>query len=1369
MQRNSVWRAQDFNHTVPIESIHDFPGGTAIHLLDSLNDTIPTYLPKNNPFLFLGKNRKYIRHILNFQSSETDIIELPDKGIYLPVVQWQRPVNEFSQTTGSIVRPIPNGANDPVISNTTEYFLNYNFMFRAITRSSILPTLRKFDYIFSGVLNKIMQHQVLDHFITIPMPTDISVIFKRNDFDRTFTKIDRSTIKYPDFPHYLFFMYLLNFVHNGSDLGPLNSIPKNMLSKINFIVYNNTDFVIYNLEALHNLNSGIKAADDETEDTDDRHIEPNRVLYKMIDQFNKLSRVETEENTVKLIDDKLITVNKKPDEYNAPSVKNIISNHVNGAEIAEQRHTELTKIIEEHVIEKAIAHIDNNDNLSERQKTKALSNAVAYKNIVLGGKTATEILHQADNSIDDVYLDPIKDHVADKSMLSSKVINFDNSYMSKTFRQDLLGTLTFYNRIGMFLVDLKEEDVSDELNQSTLYIAKWVDSTNTPHPPMRFLIPNVDKDGRCFQNGVYRAMKKQRVNLPICKVSPNRVTMTSSFNKCIIERAITANTQFYPFFTSILLPGHPEIALGNADVSATVKLPYEYSVISRKMLRIELAQNIFIFDYTNRFKEVPVAHAETITALEKRYGVYCGFREHSTIHFFMDFKCRFIEVDVAISKPVAVTTLSAKVAHINKISNGKLNEFIQMKILSRNIPLGFVLCYKFGLSYILKYLHTNYKVYTKREQFTTKIDDISIEFKDCTLVIPRAPILNSSILGGLAVYNTKKYNMEQFDSPDVYFDIMMYKGYANYLKGVDSFFDLFVGYVEFKVLKQMNEPTELKDLLIRAAVMLTTPEHKGASSSTQFKIRSYEKYIHIINNEIARAYSTWKHKSLGHTQKFSINPYAIQQRINEDGGFDKLDVINPIHQIKMKTAFTHLGEGGRTADTFMIADRKFDDDSVGILSTSTVDNSSVGINGSLTINPNILNTGGLALPKDIEDVTPTEMLCVTSLLFPSLCQDSGQRNNFVNIQSSQFVPLEHDSPIRVRTGFERAIAHMAGKPFATVAQKDGTVSEINEELQIVKVTYTDGEEEFISYAKEFSNNSGHGFYVPQNLKLNNFKAGDKITKGDVIVYNRDFFEPNRHNKQVDMKIGIPTTVAFIESDKNFEDASAVSQTFAERLKMNVGHVITVLVTKDTQIYECVNVGDHVLSTDVLMTFDQNPLTDDETEKHSNDGLIDVLNAVSRTKPKAKYTGRIADIHAFYKCPLSEMSPSMSSFIKKCTSTRNKKYRYTKDSFHFPESKPLLNEKVGSVLLTDETIVIRFTLEQDYGVGDGDKIFVGSANKSIISKVLQAKIMSESGVEIDLIHSGKGVNGRTVNSPYLVGVTSRVMKAAQEKLVKMYFG
>jgi len=356
--------------------------------------------------------------------------------------------------------------------------------------------------------------------------------------------------------------------------------------------------------------------------------------------------------------------------------------------------------------------------------------------------------------------------------------------------------------------------------------------------------------------------------------------------------------------------------------------------------------------------------------------------------------------------------------------------------------------------------------------------------------------------------------------------------------------------------------------------------------------------------------------------------------------------------------------------------------------------------------------------------------------------------------------------MRVRTGYESIISHLCGKPFASVAKENGKVIEINEEVKMVKIEYKDGSTEVMSYAKEYSNNSGAGFYVPQNLNLNDFKVGDKVFKGDVVVYNKDYFHANKYDKQVDLKLGVPSVVAFIESDGNHQDSSVIGRELARKLRMPVAQQVTVNISSKTNIYSCVSIGDKVESTDVLLTFDENPLTDEEEEKY-DDSLIDVLNAVNRVKPKAHYTGTIVDISAYYKCSLSNMNKTVASKIKEWSKLKNKRSKYGENSVLYPESKSLVNDKVGATIMTEETVIIRFTIEQVYDAGDGDKLFVASQSKSVVSDVMDKPMRTVDGQNIDLIHSAKGIADRIVNSPFCTGVGNVVMEKLEQDIIDIW--
>jgi hypothetical protein len=68
---------------------------------------------------------------------------------------------------------------------------------------------------------------------------------------------------------------------------------------------------------------------------------------------------------------------------------------------------------------------------------------------------------------------------------------------------------------------------------------------------------------------------------------------------------------------------------------------------------------------------------------------------------------------------------------------------------------------------------------------------------------------------------------------------------------------------------------------------------------------------------------------------------------------------------------------------------------------------------------------------------------------------SAKRANFINIQLVHQLPCENAEIYRVRTGFENTIAHRTNETFACIAKRDGVVTDIDEQLKLIKVTYNE--------------------------------------------------------------------------------------------------------------------------------------------------------------------------------------------------------------------------------------------------------------------------------------------------------------------------
>ena len=278
-------------------------------------------------------------------------------------------------------------------------------------------------------------------------------------------------------------------------------------------------------------------------------------------------------------------------------------------------------------------------------------------------------------------------------------------------------------------------------------------------------------------------------------------------------------------------------------------------------------------------------------------------------------------------------------------------------------------------------------------KYVPKPDDIHIKFADRVLHVNRYPLAHSLIVAGLEYFDLSNYNMSELESKDAYYRLLMDKKLSiNYIKGMDSFYELFVDNMTYQVLKMMHEPTTVKDLLIRATVLLTTTDHLPASSGYNHRIRGYEQFAGVVYNELSREFANYKSKT-GANNKFSVNPDAVYLKIIQNASMLNAEAGAPTEDLSFMCDMTYGGVGGRADESFVISDRHYDVTDIGVISEATANNPKVGFNSALSYNPNIVNTLGMADDIPPEKLKASQILSPHSLLFPfSTCDDSKRLN-----------------------------------------------------------------------------------------------------------------------------------------------------------------------------------------------------------------------------------------------------------------------------------------------------------------------------------------------------------------------------------------
>ena len=70
--------------------------------------------------------------------------------------------------------------------------------------------------------------------------------------------------------------------------------------------------------------------------------------------------------------------------------------------------------------------------------------------------------------------------------------------------------------------------------------------------PVYFRLPVINREGEFTASGIRYRMKKQRTDLPIRKISPTRVALTSNYSKLFISRTDRVAYDPYNYITKFI-------------------------------------------------------------------------------------------------------------------------------------------------------------------------------------------------------------------------------------------------------------------------------------------------------------------------------------------------------------------------------------------------------------------------------------------------------------------------------------------------------------------------------------------------------------------------------------------------------------------------------------------------------------------------------------------------------------------------------------------------------------------------------------------------------------------------------------------------
>lgn len=346
----------------------------------------------------------------------------------------------------------------------------------------------------------------------------------------------------------------------------------------------------------------------------------------------------------------------------------------------------------------------------------------------------------------------------------------------------------------------------------------------------------------------------------------------------------------------------------------------------------------------------------------------------------------------------------------------------------------------------------------------------------------------------------------------------------------------------------------------------------------------------------------------------------------------------------------------------------------------------------------------------------------------------------------------------LRTGYEQIVPHRTGDLFATTAKKPGKVVSVSKDGIIVE--YADGERQGIQLGRRYGNASG--LTMPHTISTD-LKEGDTFEIGSPIAYNVNFFERDvLDSSQLVLKSTMLARVALLESPDTFEDSSAISKELSIKLTAEQTKIKDIVVNFDQEIHRMVREGDKVEPESILCIIEdamsaRNDFLDEDT--------LDTLKVLGSPSPQAKIKGTIERIEVYYNGELEDMSESLRAIVNnsdKRIMARNAsvgKRAYTgsvTDEF-----------RIGTDPLLMDTACIRIYMGTTVAAGSGDKAVFANQLKTVIGRVYNDNVKTESGIKIDALFGATSLAARIVTSPYLIGTTTTLLKVLADRAIKAY--
>ena len=839
-------------------------------------------------------------------------------------------------------------------------------------------------------------------------------------------------------------------------------------------------------------------------------------------------------------------------------------------------------------------------------------------------------------------------------------------------------------------------------------------------------------DGKFYANGIWFNLGKQDFPIPILKLGPKRVMLTSNYQKITLERYDTRSLVDIGILVKVLSKFMDE--QGN---NKYIKPGTSTVTNSRFLSTVEYDEYAKVwYSFVNKEKKIEI-YFDRNQCL-KLYGfVNC---EENEFCCGMDNQVPIIiNTDTGVDKSertitdIITQSLPPDLQdQYQKIKPGKRSMYSEMNATVKT-PVGLTCCAWEGLSKVLKKSNAEHRVVNKRDQIP--VGWIFIDFADVRLLIKNT-VPNQLLFNGFNMIDTKSYRMADFEIPimnpnSIYVDIYnshFFKQYSQ-LTTFIAYYNFFVDAMTNDVCLHYNLPNDIVGMLIYGSNMLADNNFVVENTASLYRVRSSEVVPAIIHSELAFAISKYNNssgsKSRDHMLKF--NPNGVLLKLMELGTTENASALNPMVELHQRETITQKGwHGVNKPRAYNKAKRSYHDSMIGKEAIATPNSANVGMIRQLTVDPKIESVRGYTTTQGPDaDYNDLQLASFSELLTPgTVSRDDAIRNAIATAQTSHIVSTADSSPVLISNGVDEIVTGSLSDEFSVVAEEDGQVIDMNDRFMIIQ--YKSGKKRAIEIGDRYHSNPSSGFYVNNKL-LSNFQMNDKFKKNDILAYHEKFFTKGSDGV-VRLNVGPIAKVAFTSAFFTYEDSGMMTEKFSKKLATSITMCETIKLDATANVEKIVKVGDEVEVGEPLVVLGLGDTGDKSVDNFLKafraDSGSSIIDAAKRTF-KAKHAGKIVDVKMYTVKSLDKLSPSLYEILDAHFKENEKRKRmldkydktnsvYKLDTLYDRATGPLKGQEIKGI--TTDVLIEVFIEHEDFQ-SIGDKLVAFSASKQVIGEMV----------------------------------------------------